>query len=808
MSKHKLLLADDSVTIQKVVNLTFADEGIEVIAVGDGNSAMEKFVEDTPDLVMVDVNMPGVDGYRICEMIKQDEETKHVPVILLVGSFEPFDENEARRVGADDYLTKPFQSIRQLVNKVTVLLNKSNGSEPVAQEQTAEFKAQEVVLQPIERPAPMPPVQEQTADIFEPLGDAGMDDDMIQANQISSLPIDETAKYESGRSDFDTNPLQNQLKNPIFESVNQQPVESSEDFGKTQQYTTAEFEELTATPAEESYQPPPSSPSYSAERVSAEERAMSLEKQMVSEFESDMSQTSSETEAQLNQVQELPIETPLSETFSTEQNFTPEEVPVDNQPPIEEVNQKDQFYNEQSASETETGKVLEELYDAPEIPSAPEPIKQEYYSEPQKVELEEIQEESLYYEPETFSTPDLSQPTSDFETEVPSPVESYDEQFSQPIEESMETPLGSNQISEINSPGITVQGDFRVAETTQNEPETVSGQPTYFQEDVVSDDAAITESDSVETSDETPQFENPVQPYSFEKNAEPEQDLTDLQEVKAEDNQGFESETSTDLHLEAKQNDTETSSDTAFPPFKFTAPEQYFDLKPEAEYDENEGISEPEQESETETASTEFVESENTELNADFESETFEPETFQEDTTSEIEVAETKEFDATENFESENVETEAASETNSVEAELPTETEQYFVAEDSTPTVEIPAAFPTVDDESFPTEEEPVEEEKVEEKAEEKAEVEPKEEKIETQVNTLVSGKEKTDAVESIIVSEFARHSISLSSEAVETIATRIADRISEKIIERMADDVVGSLADRIVEKMERKKLE
>jgi CheY-like chemotaxis protein len=123
VAKRRLLLADDSTTIQKVVNLTFADEGIEVVAVGDGDAAMQKFVEATPDLVMLDVNMPGLDGYRLCEMIKQDDETKEIPVILLVGSFEPFDENEARRVGADDFLTKPFPSIRQLVNKVSDLLD-------------------------------------------------------------------------------------------------------------------------------------------------------------------------------------------------------------------------------------------------------------------------------------------------------------------------------------------------------------------------------------------------------------------------------------------------------------------------------------------------------------------------------------------------------------------------------------------------------------------------------------------------------------------------------------------------------------
>ena len=184
MAQRRLLLADDSVTIQKVVNLTFADEGIDVVAVGDGDAAMQKFIEATPDLVMVDVNMPGLDGYRICEMIKQDDETKHIPVILLVGSFEPFDEEEARRVGADDYLTKPFQSIRQLVNKVSDLLNgkKSDafGDEPEA---VSGFDDTLEMNSPV-----------------EDFGDAALDDEMIQASQIGSLPIDEISKYESDPS--------------------------------------------------------------------------------------------------------------------------------------------------------------------------------------------------------------------------------------------------------------------------------------------------------------------------------------------------------------------------------------------------------------------------------------------------------------------------------------------------------------------------------------------------------------------------------------------------------------------------------
>jgi CheY-like chemotaxis protein len=123
---RKLLLADDSITIQKVVDLTFADEGMQVTTVSNGARAIEKLEEVSPDIVLVDIFMPGMSGYQVCEHIKRDERFRHIPVMLLVGSFEPFDEAEARRVGADDYLTKPFQSIRQLVNKVGALLGRDS----------------------------------------------------------------------------------------------------------------------------------------------------------------------------------------------------------------------------------------------------------------------------------------------------------------------------------------------------------------------------------------------------------------------------------------------------------------------------------------------------------------------------------------------------------------------------------------------------------------------------------------------------------------------------------------------------------
>ena len=130
LAGRKLLLADDSVTIQKVIELTFADEGVRVVAFSNGLDAIERLEEETPDIVLADVFMPSKSGYEVCEYVKQNEKLRHIPVMLLVGSFEPFDEAEARRVGADDILTKPFQSIRRLIDRVGALVSSPPPVEP------------------------------------------------------------------------------------------------------------------------------------------------------------------------------------------------------------------------------------------------------------------------------------------------------------------------------------------------------------------------------------------------------------------------------------------------------------------------------------------------------------------------------------------------------------------------------------------------------------------------------------------------------------------------------------------------------
>lgn len=117
----KLLLADDSVTIQKVVGISFASEDVELVTVDNGNDAVTRAREIRPDVVLADVVMPGLNGYEVCEALQADPDLRHVPVLLLTGNFESFDEERAARCGAAGHVAKPFEA-QALVDRVRALL--------------------------------------------------------------------------------------------------------------------------------------------------------------------------------------------------------------------------------------------------------------------------------------------------------------------------------------------------------------------------------------------------------------------------------------------------------------------------------------------------------------------------------------------------------------------------------------------------------------------------------------------------------------------------------------------------------------
>jgi CheY-like chemotaxis protein len=117
----KILLADDSITIQKVVELTFSDADYEVTAVNNGARAVQKLSEMRPDIILSDIIMPEKNGYEVCEYVKSHPEFRNIPVVLLTGTFEPFDPDRAEKAGCDAVVTKPFES-QSLIHKVEELI--------------------------------------------------------------------------------------------------------------------------------------------------------------------------------------------------------------------------------------------------------------------------------------------------------------------------------------------------------------------------------------------------------------------------------------------------------------------------------------------------------------------------------------------------------------------------------------------------------------------------------------------------------------------------------------------------------------
>jgi len=124
----KILVADDNSNIQKMVGLALKDQGIDVVAVGNGEAAVRKISDIKPDLVLADVFMPVRNGYEVCRYVKEDSALSHIPVILLVGAFDPLDEQEAQRAGADGVLKKPFVPPDPLISMVKSALTRAGVS--------------------------------------------------------------------------------------------------------------------------------------------------------------------------------------------------------------------------------------------------------------------------------------------------------------------------------------------------------------------------------------------------------------------------------------------------------------------------------------------------------------------------------------------------------------------------------------------------------------------------------------------------------------------------------------------------------
>ncbi|MGA8537976.1 MAG: response regulator, partial [Terriglobales bacterium] len=134
---RKILLADDSVTAQNMGRKILADAGYDVVTVNNGSAALKRIAELKPDLIVLDVYMPGYSGLEVCQRLKDGAETARIPVLLTVGKLEPFKAEEARRVKADGHIVKPFEA-SELLTAIVRLEERMGPPQPAASDVSAE----------------------------------------------------------------------------------------------------------------------------------------------------------------------------------------------------------------------------------------------------------------------------------------------------------------------------------------------------------------------------------------------------------------------------------------------------------------------------------------------------------------------------------------------------------------------------------------------------------------------------------------------------------------------------------------------
>ena len=183
----KLLLADDSVTIQRVIELTFSGEDIQVLAVGDGEAAIASISAEKPDIVLADIGMPKCSGYEVSAFVKNNPELAHIPVLLLAGAFEPVDDAKAKEVRCDGVLIKPFEP-QHVIARVLELISGAKGSPTQS--------AVQDIARPAARLAPPRPVElpsredrPRVPDDLMDVGEADLEPRVVEAESTAAAAV-------------------------------------------------------------------------------------------------------------------------------------------------------------------------------------------------------------------------------------------------------------------------------------------------------------------------------------------------------------------------------------------------------------------------------------------------------------------------------------------------------------------------------------------------------------------------------------------------------------------------------------------
>ncbi|MFP6638318.1 MAG: response regulator [Nitrospinaceae bacterium] len=224
----RLLVADDSITIQKIVSMAFATENVEVEGFVDGQEAFDRIAEFNPDIVLADVEMPGLDGFELSSKIKQSSETSSIKVLLLSSELEDFDEQRYQKCGADNHISKPFKS-GDIVALVKSLLDPpSSGDEIVLQPEDGLLE----VGEPVEFTDP-----ETLSDLDAP--EPSLEDLLASVEKLSNEGVSIPDAEEENLA-FKKNPDSEELQEPegalyyageqeIFAEVRQRKLDNTED---------------------------------------------------------------------------------------------------------------------------------------------------------------------------------------------------------------------------------------------------------------------------------------------------------------------------------------------------------------------------------------------------------------------------------------------------------------------------------------------------------------------------------------------------------------------------------------------------
>ena len=150
MVNEKILVGDDEEHIAELISYNLTSNGYKVITANNGNDAVKLAVEEKPNLILLDLMIPGKDGYDVCKDVRSNSEIRNTPIIMLTAKSEELDKILGLELGADDYITKPF-SVRELLARVKAVLRRFSISEPesnvlVFGNLTADFDKREILV--------------------------------------------------------------------------------------------------------------------------------------------------------------------------------------------------------------------------------------------------------------------------------------------------------------------------------------------------------------------------------------------------------------------------------------------------------------------------------------------------------------------------------------------------------------------------------------------------------------------------------------------------------------------------------------